>query len=208
MMSVSDTRLVCINHLINGYSAPAGCQFNNILIDGPRGSGKTYLCDAALNLCSSIGNAKYYKTWSYDQKNIRHKLNSIGLELPQGSFFVLDFLAQVELKFPLIIDRSFLSSLNYQASKFQPNVELHKYYVQLLRASKSCIFFLDTDRGVILSRRVNRGEIDEERLCAIPFVDASKLVDADCSSYQRGLTLLCEAGLKLKVQGPDYSVWA
>ncbi|MCG8433045.1 MAG: AAA family ATPase [Gammaproteobacteria bacterium] len=166
---------------------------NVVMIDGPRGSGKTTLVE---QLCKRNGYV-YYKTWGYAQREVKFDpmgRTDTGLELPQATFFVLDFLSQVDPKQTVIADRCNLSAIVYQRSKYD-NLHLQKYYVDLMRSSKACILYITATPREITSRRILRKNEDELRIHEKGYKEAFDQVLEDCTSYSYAYNLMQKAGL-------------
>lgn len=173
------------------------CEFNIIMVEGIRGVGKSTFTEELLSRTSFT----YYKTWGRDQKNSRFLLEEKGLELPQGTYFVLDFLSQVRLSDPVVADRSILSALAYQMSKYISKKYLHQYYVRLMRSSRACIAVLDSSREVVLRRRVGRKSEDEHNLAGMDEERARSIVQQDCWLYNRATQAMVSAGLGYRDSG-------
>lgn len=174
-------------------------QLNNfklVILEGPRGSGKTTLCDKLL----ATTDLMYYKTWGSEQKWVRHEMQGrLNLDLPQGTYFVLDFLKQVSdgLSRPILADRGNISALAYQRElPYGKNKELHKYYVQLMKESRAAMLVLSAPASVILQRRIGRGEKDEQKLHKASIDIAQREVAHDLALYSDAIDLMMDAGLE------------
>lgn len=168
-------------------------EFKVVIVEGPRGVGKTTFCDSLLNVTDLI----YYKTWGGQQKWLRRGMqDTLNLDLPQGTYFVLDFVKQVQLTRPVLSDRGNLSALAYQRDlPYGLNNELHEYYVQLMQDSRAVMLVLTGPEDVILSRRIARKEEDEFKLHEMSLERARSKVHVDCEVYEEATDKMCAAGL-------------
>lgn len=168
-------------------------NFRVVIIEGPRGVGKTTLSDELLKYTSLV----YYKTWGREQKWLRHTMSSdYGLDLPQGTYFVLDFIKQVPLAQPVLADRGNISALAYQRElPIGNNRDLHKYYVDLMRDTHSVLLYLTGPEDVILSRRVSREREDEFSLHTMNNAEALHRVKSDSELYEDSIRRMTSAGL-------------
>ena len=175
-------------------------DFRLVIVEGARGSGKSTLIKRLLDRTSMV----YYKTWGDSQKWSRHDLaKRLGLELPQATYFVLDFLKQVDTKYPVLADRGNLSALAYQKDRWlftederRRKLEVHQYYVGLMREVRACLLFLSVDEDELVYRRVGRGAEDEQHLHMQPAGVARRTVQKDIDDYNEALDAMIAAGLR------------
>lgn len=169
-------------------------DFNIVIVEGPRGSGKTTLCAKLLQATDLI----YYKTWGGQQSGIREQMQeTLNLDLPQGTYFVLDFLRQVPPIRTVLADRGNLSAIAYQRElPYSTNSKLHEYYVGLMRESKALLLELTVLEDTLLKRRLQRAEQDELRLYNLEAAKARAKVKADCDIYEEALDKMIAAGLE------------
>jgi len=169
-----------------------GKSYRILMVEGPRGSGKSTL----INNLLSHTNMVYYKTWGPDQKNVRHELIDLGLDLPQATYFVLDLLTQVETTKPILADRGNLSAIAYQRQQylFGCPEELHKYYVGLMKQVHAAILYLDVDSEVLIDRRVGRKDEDEFHLHKEPIARVEREVGLDLIFYEDAVALMKKLG--------------
>lgn len=167
--------------------------FRMVLVEGSRGVGKSTFINK-LQECTSF---EYYKTWGRNQRNERHKLGESGLDITQGTYFILDFISQVCPFGPVISDRGNLSALVYQYANYYEAHELHTYYASLMLRSKSVLLVLDAPVDMVLARRVGRKEDDEQRLYIWPPESAKAIVEKDCRMYDAAVRKMLNAGMKL-----------
>ena len=168
--------------------------FKVVMVEGPRGIGKTTLCGQLIEALDLA----YYKTWGDEQRTVRGDMQSrLGLDLPQGTYFVLDLARQVSFSRPIIADRCNLSALVYQRdTKYGTNAELHSYYASLMRESRSVILALTGPEDVIVDRRVGRGVNDEFRLYEVEGAAALLEVRRDSQLYKEALCRMSYAGVE------------
>lgn len=170
--------------------------FQAVIVEGPRGSGKTTLVDKLLSATDMV----YYKTWGENQKwTWRDMQEKMQLDLPQGTYFVLDCIAQIApaLSRPLLFDRGNLSAISYQRTlPWGRNNDLHKYYVELMLRSKACMLVMDAPVDTLLDRRIRRGEKDEQKLYQLDPANARKIVEQDDSIYGESVETMIQAGLE------------
>lgn len=171
-------------------------NFNLIMIEGVRGSGKTTLT----NYLMETGKYAFYKTWGPDQRNLRAAHEKMGLELPQGTFFILDFISQIAPTIPIIADRGNMSGIAYQRKKFF-DVMLQSYYVRLMREADSCILFVNGPPADIAARRVERKDDDEFDLYTKELDQVHKEVQEDHDLYIDAYRLMLRVGLE---EGPHF----
>lgn len=165
-------------------------QFKVILVEGPRGCGKTTFVNRLLDHTT----LQYYKTWGKDQRTDRFKYADLGLELPQATFFVLDFLSQVQLPDSgVLCDRANLSAVVYQWKKYR-NSSLQTYYLELMKRSSSLLLYLDADPEELYRRRVSRKD-DEQGINTMELERGRAIVIKDWAEYHEGLSFLCGSGL-------------
>ena len=169
-------------------------DFRVVIVEGPRGVGKTTFCNNLLNSSDLV----YYKTWGSEQRDVRHSMqDDLNLDLPQGTYFVLDFLAQVEPKYPVLADRGNLSAIAYQHDlPYGTNTELHKYYVRLMKSSRAILLLLEGPEEVLLRRRINRAEKDEFNLHEMPKGMARRKVQKDSEIYSAAIDKMIAVGLE------------
>lgn len=184
-------------NLREGNSLPDLLQFLHsrkpgaIILEGPRGSGKTTL---ARTIAEAVP-VYMYKTWGMNQREDRAKLISLGLDLPQGAYFALDFLSQIKVDRPILIDRTILSAIVYQYNLWGDKHDLHKYYVSLMKRCDAVLLYLEVELLELARRRVSRKFDDEQKLCIYSEEDARRIVRQDIDSYDFGLTIFQRAGL-------------
>ncbi len=157
-----------------------------VLVEGPRGSGKTTLCKKLVKNYMT-----YYKTWGEDQKNQITELQGLGLDLPQGTYFVLDFLSQVSTNRIVVCDRGNLSTLVYQ-KEFWETKSLQTYYVDLMRRSNACLLYLDVTKEELIKRRTERQD-DIDFFTNI--LQSELLVTKDKNGYDIALDFVIASGL-------------
>lgn len=169
-------------------------EFKVVLVEGPRGVGKTTFCNNLLEASDLV----YYKTWGGEQKWLRHEMQDrLNLDLPQGTYFVLDFISQVPLKKPILADRGNLSALAYQRElPYGTNSQLHKYYVDLMERSRAVMLVLTGPEEVLLDRRISRRDEDEFKLYLMPEAQARAKVQVDCEIYEAATDRMIKAGLE------------
>lgn len=169
-------------------------NFRVVIVEGPRGCGKTTFCHRLLTMTDLV----YYKTWGGEQKWVRHEMSeSLNLDLPQGTYFVLDFLAQIHTRHPVLADRGNLSALAYQRTlPWGQNRELHKYYCGLMQQCNAVMLVLEGSLETLVRRRMGRGEEDEEKLYqhSVDFVRPK--VQRDIDTYADAVDRMLEAGLE------------
>lgn len=170
-----------------------GNEFRVVIVEGPRGVGKTTFCNNILQR----SNLSFYKTWGVEQKWLRHDMQrKYDLDLPQATYFVLDFVAQVPLAKQVLADRGNLSAVVYQREfPYGTNSDLRKYYVDLMRRTHSVLLYLEGPDEVLLSRRISRLDEDEEKLYTLPRDSARSRVRSDIEGYDEGLEKMIAAGL-------------
>ena len=170
-------------------------DFRVVIIEGPRGSGKTTCCTRLLERSDLL----YYKTWGSEQKWIRAQMqSSFKLDLPQGCYFALDFIKQAlpAISRPILMDRGNISALAYQREfTWGSNKDLRVYYVDLMKSCSACLLVMSTPVSSILERRVARGDGDEQRLHALPVHQAESIVSRDVRVYEESVDDMCTAGL-------------
>lgn len=168
-------------------------DFRVVIVEGPRGCGKTTFCQRLLTMTDLT----YYKTWGREQKLVRHEMSSkFNLDLPQGTYFALDLLAQVKTVTPVLVDRGNISAIAYQRElPYGQNRELHKYYVGLMKQAHAVLVVLQGTTNGIVQRRVSRGEDDEQKLYKTP-EHAHRIVEVDVSAYEESIDKMIDAGLK------------
>lgn len=169
-------------------------DFNVVMVEGPRGVGKTTFCNRLLETTRLV----YYKTWGSEQKWLRHQMQEkFNLDLPQGTYFVLDFVKQVPLAAPVLADRGNISALAYQRElPYGTNSELHKYYVRLMKESNAIMLVLSGPEDVLLRRRIKRGAEDEFALHKMTEEHARVKVQVDCGYYEEAVDKMINAGLE------------
>lgn len=169
-------------------------NFNVTIVEGPRGVGKTTFCNKLLEVSDLI----YYKTWGGEQRDVRFRMEGdLNLSLPQGTYFVLDFVRQVPPARPVLADRGNISALAYQREfPYGKNSELHKYYVDLMRESRSVMLVLSGPEDVLLRRRISRKDEDEFKLYTLPEGNAKGLVRRDYEAYEESVAMMVNAGLE------------
>ncbi len=169
-------------------------KFKIVIVEGPRGVGKTTFCKNLLEASDMV----LYKTWGGEQKLVRHEMrDKLNLDLPQGTYFILDFLRQVDLPRPILADRGNLSALAYQRElPYGTNSELHKYYAGLMKESRALMLVLTGPEDVILRRRIDRGEEDENKLYKLDLWKAMDLVVIDSEVYDQAVDKMIKAGLE------------
>lgn len=169
-------------------------KFNVVIVEGPRGSGKTTFCTRLLSSMDLV----YYKTWGGNQSDVRNMMQQeLSLDLPQGTYFVLDFVRQVETKIPVLADRGNLSAMAYQRElPWGSNNKLHEYYVDLMEQSGAVLLTLTASVDEILRRRINRAEQDEFRLHRLDEKSARSWVTHDCEIYEESTDRMVRAGLR------------
>ncbi len=171
-------------------------KFNVIMVEGQRGVGKT----SFVNRLLASTNIKYYKTWGKGQKSDRFAMTELGLDLPQATYFILDYLTQIPPSTVVVCDRAVLSALAYQSRQYLfGKSNLHKYYVELMESSNSVMLLLETDEKEIVSRRIKRGVDDEQKLCTLSDISAERYVKKDSNDYARAIEAMEKAGLKCAV---------
>jgi len=161
------------------------------MVEGVRGVGKSSFVRKLLEHTSFV----YYKTWGPQQKKDRFGLIKKGLDLPQGTYFVLDFLAQVKTTKPVLADRAALTTLAYQRERFIEARDLHQYYVDLMKRSKAVILLLEASEEEVLKRRLGREDEDEHCLHKRPIESARAIVREDFLLYDDAMAALTRAGL-------------
>lgn len=168
-------------------------RFGVVMVEGPRGSGKTTLCQWLFEK-SDVG---FYKTWGGSQRYIKENIQrDFGLELPQGTYFALDFVRQVKLSHAVIADRGNLSALVYQRTlNYGSNPELDKYYVTLMEESRSVLLVISGPPEVIWDRRISRKDDDEFKLHKTKPTEAMAAVARDCEMYEEATSRMVDAGL-------------
>jgi len=170
--------------------------FKLVILEGPRGAGKTTCCERLL----ASSDLLYYKTWGSEQKWIRDDMQrKLNLDLPQGTYFVLDFIKQAKsvLKRPILADRGNLSAIAYQRElPYGQNTELRKYYVQLMRDSEAVLLYLSAPVDVLISRRVGRKEEDEQKLHTASAGLVRRTIEHDVRLYESSLDLMVKSGLE------------
>ncbi len=166
-------------------------NFRIVMVDGPRGTGKSTLVDRLLHHTDMV----YYKTWGKDQKEDRLKYEELGLDLPQGTFFILDYLRQIVPKQTILADRGNLSGLAYQRDRFY-SVNLQRHYADLMLGSRAALLLLDAPLEVVVERRRERAEQDEQRLDKLHCDHAAKIVQADLNDYQEAIELMLRVKLR------------
>lgn len=169
--------------------------FNVVILEGPRGSGKTTCCKLLLERSDLL----YYKTWGTEQKWIRGDMqDKLNLDLPQGTYFVLDFIKQARaaLSRPILADRGNISAIAYQRElPYGQNAELRKYYVNLMRDSGAIFLYLTAPVDTIVARRVGRGDQDEQFLYKRTAAYARRIVEHDVNLYASSVDMMLDAGL-------------
>lgn len=177
------------NHLCNFLQRN---QFKVVIVEGPRGIGKTTFVENLLKQTNMI----HYKTWGGDQKWIRHDMQNQGLTLPQGTYFVLDFIRQVEITRPVLADRGNLSGVVYQHDQpYSTNQKLLEYYVSLMDECSTVMLYLTGPVDVLLKRRTRRTSQDEQGLDKVDPQKAREIVEKDVGDYEVGLNKMILAGL-------------
>lgn len=168
-------------------------KFKVVIVEGPRGVGKTTFCGRLLDDTELV----YYKTWGTEQKLLRCRMErSLSLDLPQGTYFVLDFVKQIPLVSPVLADRGNLSAIAYQCDlPYGTNSKLHEYYVSLMRDSRTLLLNLTGPEDKILQRRIGRAGEDESRLYELPLSVAKEKVRKDCERYWAAIDKMVTAGL-------------
>lgn len=167
-------------------------EFRIVMVEGPRGSGKTTFIDNVLKRTDF----QFYKTWGRDQKNAKEDISDYGLALPQGTYFVLDLLAQIDISHPIIADRGNLSALAYQRAIYTSSVrKLYEYYVDLMVRSRALMLVINTPEETILQRRVARRDNDEQKLYRWDIDKARGFVRDDIRLYEDACCTMASAGL-------------
>ena len=163
-------------------------NYNVLMVEGVRGVGKSSFCNTLLRHTD----ADMYKTWGANQRTNREQYTSLGLDLPQGTYFVLDYLAQVRPEKPVLVDRCILSALAYQRDRFLSRKDLHEYYVGLMRDAGACILYLECSVGLVYRRR--RWRVDDEMRSL-----GDEALEAECfrdkNLYDDAVRAMLDAGL-------------
>ncbi len=175
---------------------------NVILVDGPRGVGKSTIVD---RMCSTPG-YQYYKTWGSDQRSVRLLHENAILDLPQATFFVLDYLRQIPSDRCVVCDRGNVSAMVYQAPRYGSiSTVLHNYYADLMRSTRAMLLFLDAPVDTLVSRRRARRGLDEDALYLMSMREARRVVVRDRAAYRVALLMMRTAGLvrsmSLRIEG-------
>lgn len=168
--------------------------FRLVIVEGPRGVGKTTFCDNLIK-CSDL---IYYKTWGRNQKWHRHEMQeNLHLVLPQGTYFVLDFVAQTQLAQPVLADRGNLSALVYQRDEvWGQNKNLREYYSDLMHDCRAVTLVLSGPEEVLTRRRVGRTTDDEQSLHLMTERERKARVLDDIYYYEKAVSSMLRSGWK------------
>jgi len=167
-------------------------EFQVVIVEGPRGVGKSTFCGRLLSQSDLV----FYKTWGLEQRDIYREMRTLSLDLPQGTYFVLDFIKQIDLAHPILADRGNLSALAYQKDQpYGTNSLLHQYYVKLMHECHAVLLVLMGPEDVILNRRLRRRVGDEQKVYLMPPGLAVHTVQRDVEDYSNAVETMVRAGL-------------
>lgn len=163
-------------------------HYNVVILEGPRGVGKTTLCNKILDATNLV----YYKTWGGNQKWLRHEMQEkLNLDLPQGTYFVLDFIRQASLSRPVLADRGNISAIAYQSNQvYGTNKYLHEYYANLMVQARAVVLSLSGPPDTIYSRRLSRQSEDEQHLHLKSREEGFSIVEKDIEDYDRAVSAM------------------
>ena len=150
-------------------------DFKVVILEGPSGVGKSYLCTKLLR----DTNMDFYKGFNGYRDN--H-------DASEDVCFILDLVTQIKLPRSLLVDKSFLSTFSLKSRYLFEYLEKEEYrrYVDLIRKSSALLLYLTSDIDTILNNKKING------------FDISKhYTQQDIKFYSESIDQLCDNGLEL-----------